>query len=104
MQGNQATRTSQCNPNQMNIDTLKELAHHCSQTEAAAFAVLASHVRDNIASNTRTGVESEDQPIEDLISVLKFLEDAMVNSIARSDGNVVMHIGHAARQLNPLLS
>jgi len=103
MQGNQATRTSQCNPT-MNINTIKELAHHCSQTEAAAFAVLASHVRDNVASNTRTGVKSEDKPIEELIDALKFIEDAMVGSIARNDGNVVMHIGHAARQLNPLLS
>lgn len=85
-------------------DIIKELAHHCSQTEAAAFAVLANHIRDQVGSSMRTNVESEDKPIEELIDFLKGLEDAMVNSITKNDGNVVMHVGHAARQMNPLLS
>lgn len=88
----------------MTIDQLKEIAHHCVQSEAAAFAVLAAHVRENAESQMQTGIESADQPIHDMIQVLETLEEVMLASIKTNDGNVVHWIGIAAKQMNPLLS
>ena len=88
----------------METDSIKDLAHCCSPSQAAAFAVLCNSVREEVSSRTMSGVPSEDQPIEDLIQNLRMMEECMLEAIKRNDVNVVRWIGAAAKQMNPLLS
>lgn len=81
---------------------------YCSQTEAAAIAVIAANVRKNIEEKKGWVAELvEPQPVaeENLVhDFLQELESAAIYAIENNDGNVVLHLGTAAKQMNPLLS
>ena len=89
--------------NKIEIENLlKCLGFNCSQTQAAAFAVLASAVRRDIAKEYNDP-QFDRKSVENVEMFLKLLEDVMVDSIRENDGEVAENIGHAARQMHPLL-
>ncbi len=83
-------------------EMLDECRFECymCQTQAAALAVLCADIRAGIES-----VESPEVALipDKAVAILSALEKIAIVSINKNDGNVVKHIGHAARQMNPLL-
>lgn len=73
---------------------LVAVAAHCTPTQAAAFAVLASAVRADITEIDPKSVSAD---------FLFELEHIMIDSIKSNDGEVAHNIGLASRQMNPLL-
>lgn len=87
-------------------DLLRAVCHNMSPSEAAALAVLAAHVRSNM-DEARMRVTSTPSPSDEDQAAYDFLllmEERAVGAIQVNDGNVVTWIGHAAKQMNPLLS
>lgn len=92
------------------LDTLRVIAPFMAQTQAAAMAVLCADIRRcSTELNRRRGSESDSRTEEEKESthlaedILQELELAAINSLAGNDGEVVYHVGCAAKQMNPLL-
>ena len=78
----------------------------CSQTEAAAFAVLTEHIANRINEDILGTPLSQDEltVLMQARETLFSMRDSALKSIDKNDGRIVEHIGTAAKQMNPLLS
>ena len=79
----------------MNERILQKLKNNMSPTQAAALAVLVGDIRAGLGD-----VTEESQELK--LWLINF-EETAIQSIKANDGEVAQHIGHAARQMNPLL-
>lgn len=80
-----------------------DFGQYLSQSQAAAFAVIAANVRKEL-DETYPPAPEHAEAHRCMTSFLQEIEAQATASIARNDGNVVHWIGVAAKQMNPLLS
>lgn len=82
------------------------LRRNLNQTQAAALAVLCSAIRKDMTewhgkTTVAGSAETDMQAVQEFLSDLEKLG---IQSIGENDGEIVLHIGTAAKQMNPLLS
>lgn len=106
MRSNHAERWTSRENTDMEHNTQIFIQDSMDQGQAAALAVLAANVRKCQQDLLDSRVDQVPMTEREMavITFWKMLEDIGVQSIAHNDGNVVEHIGTAARQMNPLLS
>lgn len=92
--------------NMLQLNTVEQniLCLGMTQTQAAALAVLASNIRNEMMQGAVPVDAESEQANRNVHAFLEQLEELAIKSIQHNDGEVVLHIGTAAKQMNPLLS
>ena len=82
-------------------------AEQMSPAEIAGMAVIAAHVRANMEADRNGSSLTESNHPGDCFPLgymfMSVVEDELVKML-QNNGSVVRNIGHAAKQINPLLS